>query len=130
MPGEKTASPHHASGGTHPEHEPCLHVKWHVDALVEGRIYHGFLKQVSLHGTEIYLDLDVRNVKTIKLRLHVPPASKTTEPHLIELSGNVAFSSFDSSESLFHVAVNALEFKDDSERKYLQSRIAAFNKTK
>ena len=116
----------------HPVHAPGIHVKWYVDALVEGHIYHGFIKQIFLHGTEIYLDLDLglSKIKNIKLRIHVPPPSRTSPPHLIEVSGNVVFSAYNNEEALFHSGVHFLEFKDESDRKYLESLIAASNKTK
>lgn len=112
------------------EHGPGIKVKWYVDALIEGHVYHGFIKYLSLYGTEIFLDLNLSQVKTIRLRIHVPPPSRTSQPRFIETAGDVLFTSYDSKEAMFHIGVHFTGFKEEADRHYLESRIAAFNKTK
>ena len=117
-------STHVQSSGT----ESAIHVKWYVDALADGRLFHGFIKSISTQGTDVYFDVNLNKVKSLKLRIHVPPASKTSPPHFIEVSGKVVYTSYNSEESLFHASVHFLDFTQESDRQDLQSRIAAFNK--
>lgn len=112
------------------EHGPGIKVKWYVDALIEGHVYHGFIKYISLYGTEMFLDLNLGHIKTLRLRIHVPPASRTSPPQFIEVSGNVLFTTYDSGEAMFHIGVHFLEFRQASNQKLLEARIAALNKTR
>ena len=54
---EQNKSP--VTGKSIQDHGPGLKVRWHVDALIEGHIYYGFIKYLSLYGTEIFLDLNL-----------------------------------------------------------------------
>ena len=111
--------------------EPRLHVRWHVDALVEGRdLYHGFIKDISLKGTAIFLEQNLQKAKSIKLHIHVPPVAKNTQPRIMEVSGRVVYTSYDSNEGYFHVGVSFTGFKSSSDQEYLQARIEAFNRAK
>jgi hypothetical protein len=108
--------------------EPRILVRWHADALVDGHgVYHGFVKDISLKGTNIYLDLNLQKVESIKLRIHLPPISTTCEHHFIEVAGRVVYTSYDGNESLFHAGVQFTHFTLKSDQAYLKSRIDAFN---
>ena len=111
--------------------EPRLHVKWHADAMIEGHgIYRGFVKEISLHGTDIFLDVNLHKVKLLKLRIYVPPATKTSSAHIIEASAKVTYTAYDSKEALFHIGMSFTQFNLESDRDYLQARITAFNRAK
>lgn len=105
-----------------------MRVRWHADALVDGQImYRGFVKDISLKGTDIFLDVNLQKIKSIKVRLHVPPLSKKSEPHVMEMSAKVVYTAYDSNEFLFHTGVKFLQFESESDQALLQSRIASFN---
>jgi len=107
--------------------EPRVHVRWHADAFIDGQgLYQGFVKDISLRGTDIFLDSNLQKVKIIKLRIYVPPVSKTSGPHIMEMSGKIVYTAYDGLESLFHAGVNFLKFKSESDLAYLQSRIDVF----
>jgi hypothetical protein len=108
--------------------EPRIRVRWHADAFIDGQgAYQGFVKDISLTGTDIYLDLNLQKVKLVKLRIFVPPLSKTIPPRVMEVSAKVIYTAYDGNESLFHTGVNFTEFHSASDQPYLRSRIAALN---
>ncbi len=78
-----------------------------------------------MKGTDIFLDLNLQKVKFIKLRIYVPPLSKTSAHRIMEVSGKVIYTAYDGTESLFHTGVNFTQFNLASDQTYLQSRIAA-----
>jgi hypothetical protein len=111
--------------------EPRIRVKWYADAFIEGEgVFQGFVKDISSKGTDIFLDRNLQKVKFIRLRIYVPPLSKTSDPHVMEVSGKITYTAYDSKESLFHTGVNFLQFNLESDLAYLQSRIAAFNRAR
>ena len=114
-----------------PRQEPRIRVKWHVDAIIDGQdMYKGFVKDISLHGTDIFLDVNLQKVKSLKVRIYVPPLSKKEKPHVMEVSGKVVYTAYDSGEFLFHTGVKFLQFSQDSDHALLQSRISLFNRAR
>lgn len=104
--------------------EPRVHVRWHVDAFIDGQGMHrGFIKDISVKGADIFLEHNMQNVKLIKLHIHVPPLNITEAHHVVEVSGKVIYSSHDSDELLFRTGIKFLEFHSESDRAYLQSRV-------
>ncbi len=111
--------------------EPRLHVRWHAVAFIDGQgVYQGFVKDISLKGTDIFLDHNLQKVKIVKLRIYVPPLSKTSGPHVMEVSAKVIYTAYDSTESLFHTGVNFTQFNVSSDQAYLQSRIAVYSQAR
>lgn len=107
---------------------PRIRVRWHTDAFVDGQsVFHGFIKDVSLSGTDIFLERNLQKVKFVTLLIHVPPLSKSSHPHVMEVSAKVIYTAYDSNESLFHAGVNFTQFNLKSDLEYLKSRIAAIN---
>lgn len=107
--------------------EPRIHVRWHADALINGQdVYHGFIKDISLKGTDIFLDRSLQKVKFVKLRIHVPPLGVTSETRVIEVSGKIVYTAYDSNEILFHTGVSFTQFNLESDLAYLRSRIANY----
>ena len=108
-----------------------MRVKWHADALINGKaILQGFVKDISASGTDIFLDANLQKIKTLKMRIYVPPLSKKEAPHTMEISAKVIYTAYDSGESLFHTGVRFLEFRSDSDQSYLKSRIAKLSRAK
>lgn len=104
--------------------EPRVHVRWHVDVFVEGRpVYHGFIKDISLKGADVFIDHNLQNVKLVKLLIHVPPLNTTSDRHVVDVSGKVIYASHDSDELLFRTGIKFLQFNLESDQVYLQSRI-------
>lgn len=101
-----------------------IHVRWHIDALIEGhQILHGFIKDISHNGGEIFLDHNLRNINQIKLRIHVPPLDTTSSHHVIGLSAKIIYTIYDPSEFLFRSGIKFTKFELESEQTYLLSRI-------
>jgi len=125
----KATPPASADAGKHLEcrSEPRIHVRWHADALIDGYdVYHGFIKDISSRGTDIFLDRNLQSVKLIKLHIHVPPLSVTSDPHVVEVSGKIIYTAYDSKESCFHAGINFLQFNLEPDLAYLRSRIASY----
>jgi hypothetical protein len=111
--------------------EPRIRVRWRAEAFIDGQgVYQGFVKDISLKGTDVLLDHNLQTVKSVKLRIHVPPLSKTSAPHVMEVSAKVIYTTYDSNESRFHTGVNFTQFNSESDQAYLQSRIATLNRPK
>ena len=117
------------SAGKHPEcrSEPRIHVRWHAKALIDGHsAYNGFVKDISLKGADIFLGHSLQKVKFVNLHIHVPPLSVTSDPRIVEVSGKIIYTAYDSNESLFHTGINFLQFNLESDLAYLRSRIANY----
>lgn len=105
--------------------EPRIHVRWHVDAIIDGPgVYHGYVKSISVKGMDVFLERNLQNVKLIKLQIHVPPLHKTNNPHTVIVTGKILYSAYDSKESLFRSGISFLEFNSESDLNYLQSCLA------
>jgi hypothetical protein len=103
--------------------EHRIRVRWHVDALVDGQMQHGIVKDISPKGADILLEHNLQNAKLIRLHIHVPPLSVTDDHHAVEISGKIIYSSHDSDEMLFRTGVKFLQFHLESDQTYLQSRL-------
>jgi len=102
-----------------------IHVRWHVDIFIDGQIvYHGFVKDISLKGADIFLDHNLQNAKSAKLHIHVPPLHVTDEHHIVEVSGKIIYATHDNDELLFRTGIKFIKFNLDSDSAYLQSRLA------
>ena len=117
------------SAGKYPEcrSEPRIHVRWHAKAFIDGYdVYHGFVKDISLKGADIFLGHSLQKVKFVNLHIHVPPLNVTSDPRIMEVSGKIIYTAYDSNESLFHTGINFLQFNLESDLAYLRSRIANY----
>jgi hypothetical protein len=104
--------------------EPRICIRWPAEALIDGKgVYKGFVKGISLRGTNIYLDVNLQKVKSVKLRIHVPSLGKLNAARVMEVSANVIYTAYDGNESLFHAGLNFTQFKLASDQAYLQSRL-------
>ena len=112
-------------GGEHRDNNE-IHLKLRVKAIVEEqRIHHGFIKYLSLKGATLFLDHNLQNINTIKLQIHIPPNFEIQEnPRVVEVSGKVLYSIYDSKEWQFRSAINFDHFYSESDRKYIESKIA------
>ncbi len=107
--------------------EPRIRVRWHAEAFIEGKgVYKGFLKGISAKGTDIFLDLNLQKVESVKLRIHMPPHGSVPIQRVMEVTAKVIYSAYDGNEFLFHSGLNFTRFSLASDHVYLQSRIAAF----
>jgi PilZ domain len=105
----------------HGESHP--HFKWHVDVLAEGHVYHGFVKDISMKGANLFLDHNLQNAKLIKLHIHVPPLVVTSQPRVIEVSAKIISTIYDGNEDSFRSGIIFQKFTQESEQAYLHSRI-------
>jgi hypothetical protein len=104
--------------------EHRIHVRWHVDALIEGHIWHGFVRNVSIEGANIFLEHNCQGIKTVKLHIHVPPTTRSGTHHVLDIIAKIIYTAYDSDESLFRSGVKFLKFNPESDSTYLVSCIA------
>ena len=113
-----------------PEHkerrnELRAHVRWHVDAFIDGHdVYHGYVKEISPEGADIFIDHNLQQVKSIRLHIFVPPLRVTDDHHGIEVSGKIIYVAHDPDELLFRTGIKFLKFTSESDLAYLRSRVA------
>jgi hypothetical protein len=105
--------------------EHRIRVRWHAEAFIEGQgVFRGFIKEISMTGTGIFLHQNVRMVDSFKLRIYMPPLNKSSVLHTMDVSAKVLYTTLDSYESLFHTGVRFIQFCLPSDQTYLQMRIA------
>lgn len=122
----KVTQPASEDTGKHTEcrREPRIHVRWHASALIDGQdAYHGFIKDISLNGADVFLGHSLQNEKFVKLHICLPPLSVTDDPHVVEVSGKIVCVVYDCNESFFRTGVNFLKFNLESDQAHLKSRI-------
>jgi len=105
--------------------EPRIRVRWHAEAFIDGQgVYRGFIKEISMTGTGIFLYQNVQMAKSLRLRIYMPPLSKTSVLYTMDVSAKVIFTALDSYESLFHTGLHFTQFYLPTDQDYLQARIA------
>jgi hypothetical protein len=105
--------------------EPHPHYKWHAEVLVDGHdVYHGMVKDISMKELNLILDHNLQNSKLVKLHIHIPPVDISNPPHVLEVSGEITSTVYDSLEESFRCRIRLLGFSLESDHAYLQSRLA------
>lgn len=116
---------HHEQGShgvMHAEVHP--HVRWHADVLVDGHdIYHGFVKDVTDEGADLFLDYNLQYTRSVKLHILVPPLSAPSRPHVLAVSAKILSTVYDSDEECFRSAVHFTQFSPLSEQAFLHNRL-------
>jgi hypothetical protein len=119
-----------ASSNNKLEHEyvqqvPHFHCRWHADAIVDGHEnYQGIVKDISMRGVNFIVAHNLQNSKLIKLQIHIPPLVASTPQHVLEVSGKITSTVYDSDEDSFRSGINFEEFTLATDRAFLLSRIA------
>jgi hypothetical protein len=102
--------------------EPHPHFKWHAEVLVDGHyVFQGIVKDISMRGLNLVLDHNLQNSKFVKLHIHIPPFDISSPHHVLEVSGKITSTVFDSGEEAFRSGISFIQFTLDSDQKYLQS---------
>jgi len=119
------AVPHAAEIQSHQAyHSQHHHFKWHADILVDGHdVYQGFVKDITMEGVHLFLEHNLQNSKFVKLHIHIPPLANTSPHSVIEVTGKIMSTIYDSSEDFFRSAIHFLEFTRESDKSYLQARL-------
>jgi hypothetical protein len=119
------AAPAPSPAGTQQNFQPPHHhFKWHVDVRVDGHdVYQGFIKEITLEDTHLFVEHNLQNAKFVKLHIHIPPVANSTPHPVVEVSGKIMSTIFDSTEDCFRSAIHFQEFTLESDRIYLQSRL-------
>ena len=65
----------------------------------------------------------MQNANFVKLHIHVPPLDVTSPHRVLEVSGKITSTVYESSEGAFRSGVVFLQFTRESDRTYLQSRM-------
>lgn len=106
---------------------PRYRVKWNVEIVIDDKsTYRGFINDISTGGASICLNSSL-HTKKCKLRIHVPPLSAVSRPHLIEATGKFIYIVFDGRQQLFRLAISFLAFHPDSDRSYLGERLTRYH---
>ncbi len=104
---------------------PHPHFRWHAEALVDGHeVCKGIVKDISMRGVNFFPDHNLQNSKLVKLQIHIPPLVVTAPIHILEVTGKITSTVYDSVEDSFRSGINFLEFTLESDRAYLLSRIS------
>jgi hypothetical protein len=104
---------------------PHPHFRWHAEALVDGHeVCRGIVKDISMKGVNFYPDHNLQNAKLLKLQIHIPPLVVTAPHHILEVTGKITSTVYDSVEDSFRSGISFLEFTLESDRAYLLSRIS------
>jgi hypothetical protein len=103
------------------------HFKWNVEVRVDGHdVYHGFVKDITMYGLHLFLEHNLQYSKLVKLHIHVPPLDSENPHHILEVTGKITATIYDSSEDFFRSSIEFLEFTFETDREYLKSRIANY----
>ena len=86
--------------------------------------HQGFVRDISLSGTSLYLDRSPQNIKSIRLQIAVPPRVVKEKPRVIEVSGKIIYTVYESYELGFRSGISFIKFINESDQEYLQSRLA------
>jgi len=104
---------------------PHPHFKWHAEVLVDGHdVYDVLVKDISMKGLNLVLDHNLQNSKLVKLHVHVPPPTSSSPHHVLEISGKITSTVYDSAEESFRSGVIFTEFTLESDRALLQSLLS------
>ena len=105
---------------------PHAHFRWHAEAIIDGHeIYQGIVKDVSMRGANFLVEHNFQHSKLVKLKIHVPPLVVTAPQHIVQVSGKITSTVYDSAEDTFRSAISFIEFTLPSDNALLQSRIAS-----
>ncbi|WP_283745440.1 PilZ domain-containing protein [Sideroxydans sp. CL21] len=105
--------------------EPHPHFKWHAEVRVDGHdVFQGIVKDISMKGLNLVLDHNLQNSKLVKLHIHIPPADISSPHHVLEVSGKITSTVFDSAEEAFRSSISFIQFTLDSDQTYLQSLLS------
>lgn len=111
---------------THEEHrgEPRFRVRWRVSAvLANGESYHGVIKDISSKGAAILLSHDLKQTAEARLHIQVPPLNSGQKPHILVIRAKLLYTIHDNDELHFRSGLLFEEFKSDTDKNYLQSRL-------
>jgi hypothetical protein len=103
--------------------EPRIRIRWHAEAYVDRKVYKGFIKEISMTGTGIYLPQSVIFESSFRLRIYMPPFTSTSVPHTMDVTAKVVHSVLYSYESLFRTGVIFTQFFVPTDKKLLQKYI-------
>lgn len=105
----------------HPRHN----VRWHADILLDGHgACEGYAREISADGLTLYLDVNPEreHIKSIVLRIHVPPLDDKHPQHVVEVTGKIVYISHDAEEHMFRAGIHFTHFERDSDKAFLTAR--------
>lgn len=125
----ETEAPQTFSGSTHlhgTEHRDNRRhaVIWHADVLLGEIPCQGIIHEASESGVTLFLELNPQKLKTLWLRMHVPPLDDQHQQRLIEVEGKIVYSLHDNDMQMFRCGVQFAQFIQNDDRTFLSSRLA------
>lgn len=98
-------------------------VAWRVAIAVNGRMYNGRMKDISLHGAAILSEHNLKPETCVTLNIHVPLLACVGAPKILTVHGITAYSVHDAAHLCFRIGVNFIEFEQTSDRAHLEERL-------
>ncbi len=114
---------HKPDSRNHPRHN----VRWHADVLLGDHIAcEGYAREISADGMTLFLDLNPEreHIRSVALRIHVPPLDDKHPQHIVEVEGRIVYTSHDAEEHMFRTGIHFTHFERDSDKEFLISRLA------
>lgn len=109
--------------------EPRMHVHWHAEVLIDGRhVLSALVKDISTRGAAVFFDSNVRHVKKVKLRIHVPPESLEAAGRMMEIWGKAVYVAYDGNMESFRMGVQFQHFVSSGDEAFLNRRAQLFSK--
>lgn len=108
----------------HPRHN----VRWHADVLLGGHIAcEGYAREISADGMTLFIDINPEreHLKSVALRLHVPPLDDRHAQHIVEVEGRIVYTALDAEEHMFRAGIHFTRFEHDSDSAFLTTRAMA-----
>jgi hypothetical protein len=127
LPGIQLAASGTAARGSK-EHrsEPRFLVKWPATVIIgEQHSCRGMIKDISVKGAAVLLDVHLRSAKLINLHIHLPRLDAATGARIIEVYGKIIYSIHDSNESLFRTGISFLKFSQETDQAHLGARLTS-----
>jgi len=100
---------------------------WKIDVVVEGQELHdGKIKDISLHGAAILIGRNLKPGTKVTLNTHIPPLNSGVKK-VLTVYGKTLYTVHDSSDLCFRIGIRFDEFKMESDRDYLESRLTNYH---
>ncbi|OGS90135.1 MAG: hypothetical protein A2Z95_08570 [Gallionellales bacterium GWA2_60_18] len=104
--------------------EPHFGVRWKVVAIIDEHTeYHGQMKDISVNGASILLPVNLRDIASFDLVIHIPALHTERESHLVYIKGSQIYTVYDCNENAFRTSVEFREFKSNHDIGFLMNRL-------
>jgi len=114
-----------ATGSKEHRSVPLFQVKWRAIAFIDAQSqYHGFIKDISVKGTALFLDRNLQSLEFVKLHIQIPPSHTLREHRILKAYGKIIYTTHDRSELLFRTGISFLKFEQEGDSVFLEAFLA------